>query len=96
MVRIALVEGGRAGMWGGMESVRVRADGRVGRRARRRWVRCMVGCWEMAMWKGGLCSCYYMNFFSWSPCQALRWIFEYGAKVSVFDVYITSPIQYSG
>ncbi len=67
VVRIALVEGGRAGMLGGTESVRVRAraDGRVGRRGRRRWVRCMVGCCELAMGKGvgddGLDSCY-MNF----------------------------------
>lgn len=56
VVRIALVEGGRAGMWGGTESVRVRAraDGRVGRRLRRRWVMCMVGCCGLAMGKGGL------------------------------------------
>ena len=36
VVRIALVEGGRAGMLGGTESVRVKADMREGRNERRR------------------------------------------------------------
>lgn len=36
VVRIARVEGGRAGMWGGTERVSVKADIRVGRRGRRR------------------------------------------------------------
>ncbi len=35
VVRMARVEGGRAGMLGGTERVRVRADARVGRRGRR-------------------------------------------------------------
>ena len=43
-MRIALVEGGRAGMWGGTESVRVAADMRVGRRDTRRCGRSILGC----------------------------------------------------
>lgn len=43
VVRIARVEGGRAGIWGGTERVRVMAVVRAGRRRGRRWGRCMVG-----------------------------------------------------
>lgn len=43
VVRIALVEGGRGGMWGGTERVRVAAVMRAGRRrVRVRWGRCIV------------------------------------------------------
>ena len=44
MVRIALVEGGRAGMLEGTESVRVKADMEVGRREMRRWERSILAC----------------------------------------------------
>ena len=48
VVRMARVEGRRAGMWGGTERVRVKADVSIGRRGRRRGERmveqCMLGC----------------------------------------------------
>lgn len=61
-MRIAFVEGGRAGMLGGTERVREKAEVRVGRRGRRRWERSIVDCCEEGCRWGGRGGCWVCRY----------------------------------